>query len=198
MMYKVKEAIIVEGRYDVIKLTGFLDTVIIKTDGFRIYNDKNTLKTIKTLAKTTGIVLLTDSDTAGFRIRSFIGQYVTEGDVKNAFIPEIKGKEKRKQSASKEGLLGVEGVLEETILTALKNAGCEIDGKAIKTNITPITKTDLYVLGLLGKENSADLRRKLCQRLNIPSRLSSNMLVNVLNKLVGYDELKNLCDEIKV
>ena len=101
-MYKIKEAIVVEGTYDEIRLSGFVDTVIIKTNGFSIFNDKGKLETLKTLAKNGGIVILTDSDSAGFKIRNYIRQYITDGTVKNAYIPDIQGKEKRKNQASKE------------------------------------------------------------------------------------------------
>lgn len=189
-MYKVKEAIIVEGTYDQIKLSNFLDAIIIKTNGFSIINDKDKLNTIKTIAEKTGIVILTDSDSAGFQIRNFIKQALPKEQVKNAYVPDIRGKEKRKQKASKEGLLGVEGINEETILEALKNAGCVIDGVGEeKKSGKTITKTDLYLLGLSGGENSSDKRTILCHELGIPSKISSNMLVDVLNRLLDYDEL---------
>jgi len=173
-MYKIKEAIIVEGTYDEIKLSGFLEAVIIKTNGFSVIKDKKKLETIKTLAKTLGIVILTDSDTAGFRIRNFIKQYVTDGEVKNAYIPDLPGKEKRKTQASREGLLGVEGVTEEIILKALSDAGCEINGKTANNPTTrKITKTDLYTLGLSGGENSVIKRQLLCDKLGLPSKISA-------------------------
>lgn len=192
-MYKIKEAVIVEGTYDEIKLSGFLEGVIIKTNGFSVIKDKKKLETIKTLAKTMGIVILTDSDTAGFRIRNFIKQYVTVGDVKNAYIPDICGKEKRKDHASKEGFLGVEGMTEEIILKALSDAGCEIDGRVRENSaLRKITKTDLYTLGLSGGENSEKKRQLLCDKLGLPSKISANMLINVLNRLMDYEQLKKL------
>ncbi len=192
-MYKIKEAIIVEGTYDEIKLSGFLEAVIIKTNGFSVIKNKNKLETIKTLAKTMGIVILTDSDTAGFRIRNFIKQYVTDGEVKNAYIPDILGKEKRKEHSSKEGFLGVEGMTKEIILKALSDAGCEIDGKVVKNfSSRKITKTDLYTLGLSGGENSVVKRQLLCDKLGLPSKISANMLINVLNRLMDYEQLKKL------
>lgn len=195
-MYKIREAIVVEGTYDRIKLSGFIDGVIIQTNGFTVFKDKNKLKTLKTLAENGGIVILTDSDTAGFRIRSYIKQYITAGDVKNAYIPEIKGKEKRKNQPSKEGLLGVEGVTEEIIIKALKEAGCEINGQAEQGgNVRPITKTDLYLLGLSGGEESAKKRKSLCERLGVPSKISPNMLVGVLNRLMSYEQLLEITGE---
>jgi len=195
-MYKIKEAIVVEGAYDRIKLSGFIDGVIIQTNGFTVFKDKNKLKTLKTLAENGGIVILTDSDTAGFRIRSYIKQYIISGDVKNAYIPEIKGKEKRKNQPSKEGLLGVEGVTEEIIIKALKEAGCEINGQAEQeAKVRPITKTDLYLLGLSGGEESARKRKALCERLGVPSKISPNMLVGVLNRLMSYEQLLEITGE---
>lgn len=192
-MYKVKEAIVVEGTYDRIKLSGFVDAVIIQTNGFTVFKDKNKLKTLKTLAENGGIVILTDSDTAGFKIRSYIEQYITTGIVKNAYIPDIKGKEKRKNQPSKEGLLGVEGVTEEIILKALKEAGCEIDKKVEnEENGRPITKTDLYLLGLSGGAQSVNKRKELCERLGVPSKISANMLVGVLNRLMSYEQLERM------
>ncbi len=189
-MHTIKEAIIVEGTYDQIKLSGFLDAVIIKTNGFTIFKDEKKLETIKTLAKKTGIVILTDSDSAGFKIRNFIKQSISNGTVKHAYIPDICGKEKRKTEPSKEGLLGVEGVNDNIILDALKVAGCEIDGETINPeNTRIIKKTDLYLLGLSGGENSTKKRNALCTALGLPSKISANMLVSVLNKLMSYEQL---------
>lgn len=192
-MHKIKEAIIVEGTYDQIKLSGFVDGVIVKTNGFTVYKDKKKLELIKKLAQSCGIVILTDSDAAGFRIRNFIKQYVTVGEVKNAYIPEIFGKEKRKSKASAEGLLGVEGVSEEVILRALINAGCEIDGQESHLSaVRKITKTDLYMLGLSGGTESAEKRRQLCLRLGLPTKISANMLLSVMNRLMSYEQLAEI------
>ena len=197
-MYKIKEAIIVEGTYDEIKLSGFLDAVIIKTNGFSVIKDKKKLETIKTLAKKMGICILTDSDTAGFRIRSFIRQFVGDAEVKNAYIPDISGKERRKNQPSKEGLLGVEGVSEDVILKALLDAGCEIDGKVLKNaDADKITKTDLYLLGLSGGENSVLLRKLLCDKLELPAKISANMLVSVLNRLMSKQQLDDLVSSLE-
>ncbi len=195
-MYKIKEAVIVEGTYDQIKLSGFLDAVIIKTNGFSIFNDKNKLQTIKTLAEKTGIVILTDSDSAGFKIRSYIKQSIPESLVKHAYVPDIRGKEKRKTKASKEGLLGVEGINEEIIINALRTAGCNVDGAYTK-NISErqITKTDLYLMGLSGGVESSEKRQVLCTELGLPSKISANMLVNALNRLMTYEELDRYIKE---
>ena len=129
-MYKIKEAIIVEGNYDKIKLSGFIDGIIITTHGFAIYSNEEYIKTIERLANETGIVILTDSDWAGMRIRNFVKQKAGKGIVKHAYIPEIFGKEKRKTAPGKEGLLGVEGMEEQILIDALKQAGCTIEGKS--------------------------------------------------------------------
>ena len=161
-MYKIKEAIVVEGTYDKIKLSSFIDGVIFVTGGFSVINNKKKSDTIKTLAANMGIVILTDSDSAGFQIRNHIKQLVPEGQVKHAYIPEVKGKEKRKTKAGKEGLLGVEGISPEIIIKALKDAGCEIDGeKTMPKKSPPVTKSDLYLLGLSGTDNSAKKRQAL-------------------------------------
>ena len=196
-MYKIKEAVIVEGVYDKIKLSGFLDGIIFVTGGFSVFSNKKRLETIKTLAKDFGIVILTDSDSAGFKIRNYIKQALPEVSVKHAYIPDIPGKEKRKTKAGKEGLLGVEGVSEDIIIKALKSAGCEIDGALEeKKSSRPITKADLYLLGLSGDENSTKKRQTLACALGMPSKISANMLLSVLNRLLSFEELVKLCQEL--
>ncbi len=197
-MHTIKEAIIVEGTYDQIKLSGFLDAVIIKTNGFTIFKDQKKLETIKTLAKKTGIVILTDSDSAGFKIRNFVKQSITDGIVKHAYIPDISGKEKRKAEPSKEGLLGVEGINDDIILDSLRVAGCEIDGESDnKINTKLIQKSDLFLLGLSGGEDSTKKRNALCTALGLPSKISANMLVSVLNKLMSYEQLSDWVNNLK-
>ena len=142
-MYKIKEAIIVEGNYDNIKLSGFIDGIIMTTHGFAIYSNEEYIKTIERLANETGIVILTDSDWAGMRIRNFVKQKAGKGIVKHAYIPDIEGKEKRKKERSAEGLLGVEGMTEEVIIKALRDAGCEIDNADTEIKNSGITKSDL-------------------------------------------------------
>lgn len=197
-MYKLKETVIVEGKYDKIKLSGFLDTVIIATNGFTVFSDKRLLDGIKTMAEKTGIVILTDSDSAGFKIRSYVKQVMPPETVKHAYIPEIKGKERRKTHPGKEGILGVEGVSEELILKALRDAGCCFEGETAKRRSeTRITKTDMYVLGLSGGEGSSELRRTLSAELGLPSKISANMLLDTLNRLLSREELAALCAELK-
>lgn len=190
-MYKIKECIIVEGTYDKIKLSGFIDGVILEVHGFGIYNNKDLQKTIKKLAKDCGIVILTDSDSAGFRIRSFIKQNIPKQYVKHAYIPDIPGKERRKSVPGKEGLLGVEGIDEEIIVNALIDAGCEIDGNATQSK-SKITKSDLMRLGLAGGAGSREKRYALLKNLELPAKLSTNMMLEVINRLFEKEEFEKL------
>lgn len=197
-MYKVKETIIVEGTYDKIKLSGFIDGVIFTTNGFGIFARRDILKSIKTMAEKTGIVILTDSDSAGFKIRSFVKQYIPEEYVRHAYVPEIKGKEKRKARPGKEGILGVEGISEEIIIDALKKAGCTIDGVEGNTkSAREITKADFYAFGLSGGSNSAELRRSLARELGLPTKISANMLLDVVNRLLDYDEFSQIVQSLR-
>ena len=195
-MIKIDRAVIVEGRYDKIKLSSILDAVIIETDGFGIFNNKEKQQLIRRLADTKGLLILTDSDSAGFKIRSFIKGIVPAETIKHAYIPDIFGKEKRKTVASKEGKLGVEGVKKELILEALEKAGvfCE---ETEKTEKREITKLDLYEDGLSGRADSDALRKKLLFHLQLPERLTSNALVQILNTFLTYDEYKKAVEEIK-
>ena len=195
-MIKIDRAVIVEGRYDKIKLSSILDTVIIETEGFGIFNNKEKQQLIRRLADTKGLLILTDSDSAGFKIRSFIKGIVPAETIKHAYIPDIFGKEKRKTEASKEGKLGVEGVKKELILEALEKAGvfCE---ETENTEKREITKLDLYEDGLSGRADSDALRKKLLFHLQLPERLTSNALVQILNTFLTYDEYKKAVEEIK-
>ncbi len=196
-MYKVKECIIVEGMHDKVKLSNFIDGVILVLHGFAIYNNEDMQKTIKKLAHKMGIVILTDSDSAGFRIRNFIKQNIDEKYVKHAYIPDIKGKERRKRTPGKEGLLGVEGIDEETIIKALIDAGCEINGeKHTPKEEKKITKADLMRLGLSGTVDSQKKRADLLKEMGLPSKLSANMLLDVINRLTSVDELEKICNRL--
>lgn len=196
-MYTVKETIIVEGTYDKIKLSGFIDAPILVTGGFSVYSSGEMMKTIREMAKKTGIVILTDSDSAGFRIRNYIKQGVHEGCVLHAYVPDIHGKEKRKRVAGKEGLLGVEGMSEQIIIDALVKAGAEVNGTA-RTAKAPkkITKADLMKAGLAGGADSARLRRRLASELGIPMKISANMLLDVLNRLLNREEFEKLAEHL--
>ncbi|MGN0573365.1 MAG: toprim domain-containing protein [Acutalibacteraceae bacterium] len=194
-MIKIKQAIIVEGKYDKIKLSGIIDAPIIQTDGFGIFKDKELQCLIRNLAEKRGILVLTDSDSAGFKIRSFIGSTVDPKNIVHAYIPDIFGKESRKTEPSKEGKLGVEGVSEEIIMKALANAGvlCE----AAEEPERPITKLDLYELGFTGGQDSAKKRAALLKYYSFPARLSANALVKVLNSITTYDQFIEDVKEIE-
>lgn len=196
-MYRVKETIIVEGTYDKIKLSGFIEGIIMTTGGFSVFKNSALRKSIRELAEKTGIVILTDSDSAGFKIRNFIKQDIPEEYIKHAYIPDIKGKEKRKREPGKEGLLGVEGMSEEIIIDALKKAGCTVDGSSAAPRADrAVKKADLMKYGLAGGTGSAAKRRVIAKRLNLPARLSSNMLLDIINRLLTYEEFKSLAEEL--
>lgn len=195
-MISVKEAIIVEGKYDKIKLSGFVDGLIFVADGFSVFNNKKDQQSIKTLAQKTGIVILTDSDSAGLKIRNFIKQLVPKEQVKHAYIPEVIGKEKRKTVAGKEGLLGVEGIDEKTITEALIKSGCTVNGKESDEK-DKLTKTDFFVMGLSGGEKSAGLRAELSKKLGLPSKLSCNMLLDAVNRTADRKTVLEIMEQIK-
>lgn len=197
-MIKIKQAVIVEGKYDKIKLEQILDAVIIQTDGFGIFKDKQKQKFIRTLAEKKGILILTDSDSAGFVIRSFLSGIVSPEYITHAYIPDILGKEKRKSEASKEGKLGVEGVSNEVILKALETAGIigeQTDSDAAEKK--QVTKTDLYNDGICGKSNSLEKRRKLLKVLNLPERTSANSMLKIINTFLSYEDYKQAVKDIE-
>ncbi len=196
-MIKVKEAIIVEGKYDKIKLSSIIDGLIITTNGFGIFNDKEQQYLIRELAKKRGIIVLTDSDSAGFVIRNFLKGSVPKEQIKHAYIPDIFGKEKRKDKRSKEGKLGVEGVSKELILEALRKCGasCE-DSDSEFIEREEITKADFFVYGLTGGSNSSERRELLKKRLNLPENMTTNSILGVLNRLMTRDEFINLMEEL--
>ena len=197
-MYHVSEAIIVEGAYDKIRLSGFIDGVIFTTGGFSVFNNKKMQKSIRTLAEKIGIIILSDSDSAGLKIRSFVKQIAPDARILHAYVPEIEGKERRKTKRSAQGLLGVEGMSEEVIISALKAAGATIDGSsAAPRTERAVTKADMFALGLSGRENSAVLRQELSKKLGLPSKLSANMLLDVINRLLTYSELCEMAEELK-
>lgn len=194
-MIKISQAVIVEGKYDKIKLSGIIDAPIIQTDGFGIFKDKELQRLIRMLAEKRGILVLTDSDSAGFKIRSFIGSTVDKKYIKHAYIPDIFGKEKRKTEPSKEGKLGVEGVSEEVIMQALANAGVLFESS--QSPERPITKLDLYEFGFTGGENSSEKRAALLKYYALPSRLTANALVTVLNCITTYERFVEDIKEIE-
>lgn len=195
-MIKIEQAIIVEGKYDKIKLSSIVNAVIIVTNGFGIFKDEEKLELIRYYARKTGIIILTDSDSAGFQIRNHIKGAVKNGKIYNVYIPDIMGKEKRKVKPSAEGKLGVEGIEKKIILKAFENAGITAS-ESSDNSIPEITKTDLYMLGLSGGNNSSILRKKLLAYLKLPSLLSANSMLEVMNTMMSYDELKEIMDKIQ-
>ncbi|MBQ8434621.1 MAG: DUF4093 domain-containing protein [Oscillospiraceae bacterium] len=193
-MIKLSQAIVVEGKYDKITLSSIIDAVIIVTNGFGIFKDKEKLELIKYYARTTGIVIMTDSDRAGFIIRNHIKGAVKNGKIKNVYIPDIMGKEKRKIKPSAEGKLGVEGMNREIILKALEKAGITAS-EACQSSGNQITKTDLFELGLSGGKDSSTLRRKLLVHLKLPSLLSANSMLEVLNTMMDKEKLRKIMEE---
>ena len=194
-MIKIRQAVIVEGKYDKIKLSSIIDAPIIQTDGFGIFKDKELQLMIRKLAEKRGILVLTDSDSAGFKIRSFIGSTVDRKDIVHAYIPDIFGKESRKTEPSKEGKLGVEGVSEQIIMQALANAGVLCESAPAPTR--PITKLDLYELGFTGGEDSSKKRAALLRYYSFPERLSANSLIKVLNCITTYEQFLEDVKEIE-
>lgn len=187
-MIKLKEAVIVEGKYDKIKLSYLVDGLIITTDGFGIFKDREKRELIKTLAKKRGIIILTDSDSAGFLIRSHIKGFVSEGKIKNVFIPDVFGKEKRKSAPSKEGKLGVEGMDRELLENALKKAG--IVEEKTSPNAKKVLKSDLFEDGISGGADSKAKRTRLLKELGLPERMSANALLETVNALYSFEEYK--------
>lgn len=185
-MIKINEAIIVEGKYDKIKLSSILDAVIITTNGFGIFKDKEKLELIRYYARTTGIVILTDSDSAGLKIRNYIKGAVKDGRIVNVFIPDIFGKEKRKEKPSAEGKLGVEGVSVKLLTEAFEKSGVTTDERKSEPDITNYV---MYELGLSGGNNSRVLRECLQKSLGLPSLMSVTALIEVLNTMMNSQEL---------
>lgn len=191
-MVKVKEVIVVEGRYDKNTLAQVVDAVIVETAGFGIFSDAEKLELIRRLAERQGIVILTDSDGAGFVIRNYLKGAVDPEKVKHAYIPDIAGREKRKRSWSKERKLGVEGMKPEVLLEALRRSGATLDDMAALEPDARISKADLYAAGLSGRPDSAVKRQALLKQLALPERLSPNALLDVLNALMSREEFLQL------
>ena len=189
-MIHTDKVVVVEGKYDAIKLESIIDATRITTDGFGIYKDTEKQNLLCTLAKKRGLIILTDSDSAGFMIRNFIGSKVPEECIVNVYIPDIYGKEKRKDKPGAEGKLGVEGVPIDVLKDAFHRAGVDTD-ECIKRE-REITRLDFYEDGLLGGENSKAKRLELLHALNMPERMSTTSLIKVINILVTYDEYKEL------
>jgi len=194
-MIHIKETIVVEGKFDKEQLKKITDASIICTGGFSLYTNKNIINSIRTMAQKTGVIILTDSDGAGFRIRNYIKQCVgNRGTVKHAYIPSVSGKERRKDTPGKEGLLGVEGISEEVLEKILRETAQEVE---LCEQGQKITKAVLYDDGLSGRADSEEFRRKLKRELGLPMRLSSNALIDILNSAIGFEEYKKAIEKIK-
>lgn len=195
-MVKIREAIVVEGRYDKNTLSQIVDAPILETSGFGIMKDKQQLHLLRQVAQTRGIIVFTDSDGAGFVIRNFLKGAIDTKYVKHAYIPDIPGKERRKSAPGKEGKLGVEGMKPEIILDALRRAGATIEGESISLK-EQITKQDLMDLGLSGGPNSSEKRAKLLKKLDFPQHMSANAMLQALNLLYTMEELAAVVDTLE-
>ena len=193
-MIKLDRAVIVEGKYDKITLSNFISAEIITTDGFRIFKDKEKTAMIKRIAEKRGIIILTDSDSAGFVIRGYLNGIVPQDRMVNVFVPQIKGKERRKTAESAEGYLGVEGLNEEIIEKALKKAGIGIKGSAPESK-DRITTAELYKVGFLGRENSRGKREALMKKLELPKGMSTKQLLTALNAIYSKEEFLKVLEE---
>ena len=196
-MIKIDKVIIVEGRYDKIKLSSMIDGIIIETEGFGIFKDRDKQKLIRKLAETKGIAILTDSDSAGFVIRNFITSIVPKEYITNVYIPDIYGKEKRKDSPSKEGKLGVEGVSAEILKEAFKKAGIGVSQSETNER-KKITLNDFFDDGLTGDTQSKRKRTDLLKKLDLPERMSTKAMLDILNKFITYDEYKKLVESEEI
>lgn len=195
-MVKIKEAVVVEGRYDKNTLAQIVDAPILETSGFGIMHDKQQLQLLRRVAQGRGLIVFTDSDGAGFVIRNFLKSSIDNRYLKHAYIPDIPGKERRKSSAGKEGLLGVEGMTPQVILECLRRAGATFEGEETTHVNNGITKQDLAQLGLSGGRDSSTLRSKLLKKLNLPAHMSCNAMLQALNLLYTLPELTEIMEEI--
>jgi len=190
-MVKIREAILVEGRYDKNTLSQIVDAPIFETAGFGIFKDKQKLSLLRKVAQSRGLIVFTDSDGAGFVIRHHVKSAIDGRYLKHAYIPDVQGKERRKSAPGKEGKLGVEGMRPSVILEALKKAGATIEGE-VPVSVHEITKQDLTDLGLSGGSRSSFLRSKLLKKVDLPEHMSANAMLQALNMLYTLDELKQI------
>ena len=195
-MVKIKEAILVEGRYDKNTLSQIVDAPILETAGFGIFKDKKQMQLLRQVAEKRGLIVFTDSDGAGFVIRNHIKSAIPAKYLKHAYSPDIAGKERRKREAGKEGKLGVEGMTKDVILESLRRAGATIEGENVPVQQS-ITKQDMMELGLSGGAGSSEKRAALLKKLNLPEHMSANALLQALNLLYHYDELQRIVEELE-
>lgn len=196
-MLKIKEAIVVEGRYDKNTLSQVVDAPIMETSGFGIMKDKQQLSFLRKVAEIRGLIVFTDSDGAGFVIRNYLKSAIPANYLKHAYIPDVYGKERRKSAPGKEGLLGVEGMRPEVIVEALRRAGATIDGES-HTSAPEITKQDMMDLGLSGGKNSSALRKRLLNDLGFPAHMSANAMLQALNMLYTLPQLSDMVKSLEI
>lgn len=195
-MYKIKEAIVVEGRYDKNTLSQIIDAPIFETSGFGIFKDKQQMNLLRQVAQKQGLIVFTDADGAGFVIRNHIKSAIPAQYLKHAYTPDIFGKERRKQHGGKEGKLGVEGMTQAVILDALRSAGATFVGQTQGATVGCLTKQDMMRLGLSGCADSSEKRKKLLKKLDLPEHMSANAMLQTLNILLTSDELETLVSEL--
>ncbi|MDO4810797.1 MAG: DUF4093 domain-containing protein [Eubacteriales bacterium] len=191
MKEKIKEVIVVEGRYDKNALSQVVDATIVETGGFSVFNDREKVDFLRQLAQKRGLILLTDSDGAGFVIRNYLKGAIPPDQIKQAYIPDVLGKERRKRKAGKEGKIGVEGMTPAVLLDSLRRAGATFEGKESVTPITHITKADLLDKGLIGPD-SVEKRQALLKKLHLPAHLTPNAMLEALNLLLSQEEFDAL------
>ena len=195
-MIKIKEAIVVEGRYDKNTLSQIVDAPILETSGFGIMKDKQQLNLLRKVAQNRGLIVFTDSDGAGFVIRNFLKGAISSKYLLHAYIPDIPGKERRKSTPGKEGKLGVEGMSPDVIIDALRKAGATVQGEENNHSTGNITKQDMVELGLSGGPDSSFLRKRLLQKLDLPEHMSANALLQALNLLYTLDALREIMTQL--
>ena len=195
-MVKIKEAILVEGRYDKNTLSQIVDAPIFETNGFGLFKDKAQMALLRKVAQTRGLIVLTDSDGAGFVIRNHLKSAIDGKFLLHAYIPDIAGKERRKAAPGKEGKLGVEGMTPEVLLTVLKKAGASIEGEVPNRTVGRITKQDLMEMGLSGTPDSGARRLKLLKLLDLPEHMSSNAMLQALNLLYNLEALRAMAEQL--
>lgn len=191
-MVKIKEAIVVEGRYDKNTLSQLVDAPILETSGFGIFKDRERMQLLRRVAEKRGLIIFTDSDGAGFVIRNHLKSVIPAKYLKHAYIPDVYGKEKRKSAPGKEGKLGVEGMKPEVILNALRQAGATMEGMETPQPASAITKQDFMELGLSGGPGSNEKRKALLKKLNLPEHMSSNAMLQAVNLLYSLEDLQKL------
>ena len=194
-MIKIRQAIVVEGRYDKNTLSQIVDAPILETSGFGIMKDKAQLSLLRKVAKSRGLIVFTDSDGAGFVIRNFLKGAIPPEHLIHAYIPDVYGKERRKSAPGKEGKLGVEGMTPEVIINALCKAGATVEGESVKRTAGNITKQDMVELRLSGGKDSSLKRKQLLKKLQLPEHMSSNAMLQALNLLTDLENLQQLVGE---